>query len=60
MNKEVSLLDQRLQLHMNQSQSLAEELAKRESTDKYQNMFYFGLGVIVTGLAVYSATKLTD
>lgn len=57
-NKEISVLDQRLKLYMDQSQTLASELTGKENEDKWQKIMYFGLGVLATGIAVYGASQL--
>lgn len=57
-DKEVNVLDQRLKLYQDESSNLADKLSQRESTDKWERLMYFGLGVLATGLAVYGATQL--
>lgn len=59
-DKEISVLDQRLKLYMNESQVLATELTRRESDNSYQKFLYFGLGVLATGISFYGASKLTS
>ena len=59
-DKEISVLDQRLKLYMNESQVLATELSRRESGSSYQKFLYFGLGVLATGISFYGASKLTS
>ena len=54
----VETLDKRLELYMNQSNVLAQELHKKEKDDKWENILYFGLGVLATGIAVYGAGQL--
>jgi len=49
-NKEISILDQRLKLYMDQSQLLAERVTKKENEDNWQKFAYFGLGVLITGV----------
>jgi hypothetical protein len=57
-DKEVNLLDQRLQLYMTQSQILAEEVYKKENQDKWQKVVYFSLGILASGIAVYGTAHL--
>lgn len=57
-DKQVSILDQRLQLYMNESTVLAKELSTRDSQSSFQKIMYFGLGVLATGIAVYGASRL--
>ena len=59
-NKEISILDRRLQLYIDQSYDLAKEIHKKEKEDKWQKLMYFGLGVLATGISVYGAKQLTD
>lgn len=54
-DKENDILSKRLQLYVDQSQTLATQV----TDDKYQKMIYFGLGVLATGLATYAAVQLT-
>lgn len=56
--KEINILDERLRLYMDQSQTLAKELTYKENEDKWQKFMYFGLGVLATGIAVYGASQL--
>jgi hypothetical protein len=56
--KEMNILDKRLQLYVEQSQILSKELVYKENQDKWQKFVWFGLGVAVSGLAVYSASQL--
>lgn len=56
--KEIAVLDERLKLYMDTSQTLAEQLTRKDHEDFWQKTLYFGLGVVVTGLAVYGAVKV--
>lgn len=57
-DKEINVLDQRLKLYQDQSALLADKLTEKESTNKWERVVYFGLGVLATGLAVYGAKQL--
>lgn len=57
-DEEISILDQRLKLYMNESNVLAKELSSRNSESSFQRIIYFGLGVLATGVAVYGASQL--
>jgi len=57
-DKELSVLDKRLQIYMEQSQILAEQVYNKERESKWQKFIYFGLGVFATGIAVYGASHL--
>lgn len=57
-DKEINVLDQRLRLYQEQSSLLADRLTSKESTSKWENIGYFALGVLATGLAVYGASQL--
>lgn len=56
-NKEIEILDQRLKLYQDSTQALAEQVTRKNSEDFWQKTFYFGLGVAVTGLAIYAAAE---
>lgn len=58
-NQEISTLDKRLNLYMDQSETLAKQLHKKEKEDKWQKIIYFGMGVFATGIAVYGASQLS-
>lgn len=58
-DKEITVLDKRLKLYMDQSQVLAEGLTRKENEDKWQRIVYFSLGVLATGIAVYGAAQIT-
>ncbi len=49
---ENGILEQRLKLYMDSSQSLSKDLAQRDNSSTIHNIIWFGLGVVVTGLAV--------
>lgn len=57
-DKEIEILDKRLNLYVDQSQTLADQLAKKESTTKWERVLWFGLGVLATGIAVSGAKRL--
>lgn len=57
-NKEISVLDKRLNIYIDQSYLLATQLHKKEKEDKWQKMIYFALGVFATGIAVHGASQL--
>lgn len=59
MNKENEILDKRLKLYVDQSNGLAERLISQENRSGWEKAFYFGLGVIVTGVAVHGAAQLS-
>jgi hypothetical protein len=56
--KESDILDKRLKLYVDQSQTLSEQLTKREHQNEWQKYLYFGLGVLATGIAVYGASEI--
>jgi hypothetical protein len=51
--------DERVELYRQQAQSLNSELAKSESRSFWKSIGYFGLGVLVTGLAAKVAIEST-
>lgn len=57
---EIKILDERLRLYQNQSHLLAEQVNKKEREDFWQKTLYFTLGIAVTSLAIYGASKLND
>jgi hypothetical protein len=57
-DKEINILDKRLKLYMEESNTLATQLVHKDNADKWQKIVYFGLGVVVTGLAVYGAAQI--
>jgi len=56
--KDISILDQRLHLYMEQSNTLATQLHKKERDSEWQKFIYFGLGVLATGAAFYGVSHL--
>ena len=48
-DKEISVLDQRLKLYMNESQVLATELSSRNSNESFYRFGYLVLGVLAAG-----------
>jgi len=48
-NKENEILDQRLKLYIDQSQTLASELSRQKNYSELQKYGYLLLGVIITG-----------
>jgi len=56
--EQITIMDQRLQLYMNQSNELAKELNNEKNDDFWHKTLYFGLGIVVTGLAVSAAKRL--
>lgn len=60
MLKEQEILDRRLKLYVDQSQTLATELVHKENQDKWQKVVYFGLGVLATGIAFEAAKELRN
>lgn len=56
--KEINILDQRLKLYVEQSNTLAKELVYKENQDKWQRFVWFGAGILVAGLSVYAAAQL--
>jgi len=57
-DKEIEVLDKRLQLYVEQCETLAERLNKRENQNKWERVLWFTLGIAVTGLAVHGASQL--
>lgn len=57
-DKEIGILDKRLQIYIEQSEVLAERVSKRERQSKWEKVIWFGLGIIVTGAAVSGAKRL--
>lgn len=57
--EEVNILEKRLQLYMDQSHKLSQELTSKNNEDKWQKIVYFSLGVLATGIAVYGASQLS-
>lgn len=49
---ENQVLEQRLKLYMDSTQSLSTDLAKRDTNESLYRFIYFGIGVITTGLIV--------
>ena len=56
--EQLQIMDERLKLYMNQSNTLAIELQKEKSDSFWKKTLYFGLGIIVTGVAVSAAKGL--
>jgi hypothetical protein len=56
--KDITILDKRLHLYMEQSNTLATQLYKKEQDGKWQKFIYFGLGVLATGFAFYGVSHL--
>lgn len=56
--KQNEILDKRLQLYMNQSHQLSQELQRQKSNSKWENVLWFSLGIVATGIAVYGAGQL--
>lgn len=52
------ILEKRLQLYMEQSNTLSQELQKKERMSDWQKVGYFVLGITLTSLAVYGASQL--
>lgn len=57
-DKEIEVLDKRLKLYIEQSETLAERLNKRETQNSWERVLWFSLGIVVTGLAVKGASEL--
>lgn len=57
-NKELQVMDERLKLYMNTTTELAQEVNRKERQDFWQRTLYFGLGILVTSIAVYGASQL--
>lgn len=49
---ENDILQKRLNLYLNESQRLAEEVSKRDNNEGLYRFIYFALGVVATGLVV--------
>ena len=58
MQDQTDILDKRLKLYMDQSHELSKELNKRDRYDTWENIMWFSLGIIATGLAVSGAKNL--
>ena len=56
---QINILDQRLMLYVKTTDELAEEVNRKRNEDFWQKTLYFGLGIAVTGLAVYGAAAIT-
>ena len=59
-DKEIQILDKRLQLYISQSELLAERLHKTETRSQWEKILWFGMGIFVTGLAVHGASQLAN
>lgn len=57
-DERTEVLDKRLQLYIEQSEILSQQLVERENRSEWQKVLYFSLGVVVTGLAVSGAKGL--
>ena len=57
-DKEINILDKRLELYIKQSEVTALELNRKRSEDKWQKIIWFSLGVLATGIAVHGAGQL--
>ncbi len=57
-DKELFIIDKRLQLYIEQSEILSERLHKREKHSEWQKVIWFSLGVLATGLVVNGARRL--
>ncbi len=53
----LQILDQRVKLYQDQSDSLAKSLESSRSTSFFEKTLYFGLGAIITGGIAYGVTK---
>jgi hypothetical protein len=60
MLKEQEILDKRLKLYVDQSNTLAKEVIDKDNSDKWQKLGYFALGVLATGAAVYGAAQINN
>jgi hypothetical protein len=58
--KEQEILDRRLKLYVDQSNTLAKEVIDKDNMDKWQKLGYFTLGVLATGIAVYGASQIDN
>lgn len=57
-DKEINILDRRLELYIKQSEQLSLEVHRKRSEDKWQKVIWFSLGVLATGIAVHGAKQL--
>lgn len=57
LQKQLLITDERLMLYMKTTDELAQEVVRKQHEDFWQKAVYFGLGVAVTGLAVYGAAQ---
>lgn len=57
--KDLAITERELQANMWKATSidLERQYYKRSKLSKYQNMFYFGLGVLATGVSFYVTSK---
>lgn len=56
--KEIDILEKRVDLWINQSELLSEQLVKKENQNEWQKVIYFSLGLITVGIAAYGTSKL--
>ena len=56
-DKELAIQDSRLRLYIESSQTLSQELIRRDNDGFWQKTIFFGLGIVVTGAAVLLAKQ---
>lgn len=52
-DKQIDILNTRVNLYIQQSEVLASRVVDQESRSFWQNTFYFTLGVVITGVIAY-------
>lgn len=56
--QDYAIMENRMMLYQDQSVLLADKLNSAERYNKWDNMLWFGLGILATSLAVYGASSL--
>lgn len=60
MLKQSEILDKRLNLYIEQSRVLSQELQRQENVSTWKQVGWFLLGIGVTGVAIYGASQLNN
>lgn len=56
--QDYTIMENRMLMYQDQSIIFAERLTKIENNDKWNNVIWFGLGILATSLAVFGASQL--
>lgn len=56
--KEIEITTARIILHQEQNNILADKVVRQQENTFWQNVAYFGLGVVITGVVSYGAFQI--